>query len=35
VAIDAQDNLYLVDMTARIQVFDAEGNYLRGWETPG
>ncbi len=34
VAIDAQDNLYLVDMTARIQVFDAEGNYLRGWKTP-
>jgi streptogramin lyase len=34
VAIDNQDNLYIVDMTARIQVFDADGNYLRGWKTP-
>lgn len=33
-AIDAEDNLYLVDMTARIQVFDREGNFLRGWQTP-
>jgi DNA-binding beta-propeller fold protein YncE len=33
-AIDADDQLYLVDMTARIQVFDADGNYLRGWQTP-
>jgi sugar lactone lactonase YvrE len=33
-AIDAQDQLYLVDMTARIQVFDRDGNYLRGWQTP-
>ena len=32
--IDADDNLYIVDMTARIQVFDADGNYLRGWQTP-
>lgn len=28
------EELYLVDMTARIQVFDLEGNYLRHWETP-
>ena len=34
VAIDSQDNLYIVDMPARIQVFDPEGNYLRGWKTP-
>jgi DNA-binding beta-propeller fold protein YncE len=33
-AIDAADRLYIVDMTARIQVFDREGNYLRGWQTP-
>jgi DNA-binding beta-propeller fold protein YncE len=33
-AIDKDDNLYIVDMTARIQVFDREGNYLRGWRTP-
>lgn len=33
-AIDGQGNLYLVDMTARIQVYDAEGNYQRGWKTP-
>lgn len=34
IAIDADDNLYIVDMTARIQVFDAQGKYLRGWRTP-
>lgn len=33
-AIDAQDQIYVVDMTARIQVFDAQGRYLRGWQTP-
>ena len=33
-AIDAQDRIYIVDMTARIQVFDAEGKFLRGWQTP-
>lgn len=32
--LDAQDRLYVVDMTARIQVFTAEGEYLRGWQTP-
>lgn len=32
--LDAQDRLYIVDMTARIQVFTAEGEYLRGWQTP-
>lgn len=34
IAIDSEDRLYLVDMTARIQVYDSEGNYLRGWQTP-
>ncbi len=34
IAIDSQDHLYIVDMTARIQVFDVDGNYIRGWQTP-
>lgn len=35
VAIDAQDRLYLVDMTARIQVFDLNGKYLGPtWRPP-
>lgn len=34
IAIDAADQLYIVDMTARIQVFDADGNFLRGWHSP-
>ena len=33
-AIDAQDRLYIVDMTARIQVFDRDGEFQRGWSTP-
>lgn len=33
-AIDAQGRVYLVDWTARIQVFDRAGNYLAGWKTP-
>ena len=33
-AIDAEDRIYVVDMTARIQVFDADGQFLRGWSTP-
>lgn len=31
---DQSGNLYVVDMTARIQVLDATGNYLRHWQTP-
>jgi DNA-binding beta-propeller fold protein YncE len=34
-AIDADDCLYIADLTDRIQVFDREGQYLRGWRTPG
>jgi DNA-binding beta-propeller fold protein YncE len=35
IAIDPKtQQLYVIDKTARIQVFDADGVYLRGWETP-
>jgi sugar lactone lactonase YvrE len=34
IAIDREDRLYIVDMTARIQVFDREGSFLREWQTP-
>jgi DNA-binding beta-propeller fold protein YncE len=33
-AIDAKDRLYIVDWTARIQVFDRDGNYLGPTWTP-
>jgi sugar lactone lactonase YvrE len=33
-AIDANDQIYVVDMTARIQVFDRDGTFLRSWQTP-
>ena len=35
IAIDAQDHLYVVDYTARVQVYDRDGNYLGPtWTTP-
>jgi DNA-binding beta-propeller fold protein YncE len=34
VAIDARDQLYIVDMSGRIQVFTPDGEYLRSWKTP-
>ncbi len=34
IAIDAHDQLYIVDMMGRIQVFNPEGKFLRGWRTP-
>ena len=34
IAIDSQDRLYLVDMTARIQVFSLDGQFLHAWRTP-
>lgn len=35
VAIDQKDHLYIVDFTARIQVYDADGKYLGPtWTTP-
>src|SRR5262249_36022994 len=33
-AISADDLLYIVDMTARIQVFTTSGEFVRGWQTP-
>jgi DNA-binding beta-propeller fold protein YncE len=33
-ALDAQDRVYIVDMTARIQVFSRDGDFLHGWQTP-
>jgi len=33
-AIDAEDRIYIVDMTARIQVFNTDGRFLHGWQTP-
>ena len=34
ITIDDQDQLYIIDMTSRIQVFDTEGKLLRAWKTP-
>jgi DNA-binding beta-propeller fold protein YncE len=35
IAIDAQDRLFIVDYTARIQVYDRDGHYLGPtWTTP-
>lgn len=34
IAIDRSDQLYIVDMTARIQVFNADGEFIRVWQTP-
>jgi DNA-binding beta-propeller fold protein YncE len=34
IAVNQRDELFIVDMTARIQVFDADGKYLRSWRTP-
>jgi DNA-binding beta-propeller fold protein YncE len=33
-AIDADDLIYIVDITARIQVFTTAGEFVRGWQTP-
>jgi DNA-binding beta-propeller fold protein YncE len=32
--IDADDLIYIVDITARIQVFTTAGEFVRGWQTP-
>ncbi len=34
IAIDDKDQLFIVDMTGRIQVFTADGEFIRGWTTP-
>ena len=33
-AFDGEGRLYIADLTDRIQVFDRDGKYLRGWRTP-
>ncbi len=33
-AIDAHNQLYIVDITGRVQVFTPDGQFLRGWRTP-
>lgn len=34
ITIDRNDQLYIVDTTGRIQVFDRDGNWQREWRTP-
>jgi sugar lactone lactonase YvrE len=34
ITIDRRDQLYIVDTTGRIQVFDRDGTWLRQWRTP-
>ncbi len=34
IAVDLDDRIFVVDKTARIQVFDTDGNFIRGWRTP-
>ncbi|HTG43699.1 MAG TPA: hypothetical protein VK633_04130, partial [Verrucomicrobiae bacterium] len=34
VAVDTNDNLYVVDMTGRVQRFSPEGNFLNSWQMP-
>jgi sugar lactone lactonase YvrE len=33
-AIDSKDQLFVVDKTGRVQMFDADGRFIRGWRTP-
>ncbi len=34
ITIDQQNEIYIVDMTGRIQVFNADGEFQRDWHTP-
>ncbi len=34
VAVDREDNLYVADMTGRIQKFSPDGRYLLSWQMP-
>jgi DNA-binding beta-propeller fold protein YncE len=34
IAIDRDDRVFIVDFTARIQVYSADGQYRAGWSTP-
>lgn len=33
-ALDREDNLYVVDLTGRVQKFSPEGKYMGGWQMP-
>ena len=33
-AVDAQDNLYVVDMTGRVQKFASNGTFVSSWQMP-
>ncbi len=33
-AISPSDEIFVIDKTARVQVFDTSGKFLRGWKTP-
>ena len=33
-AVDREDNLYIVDLTGRVQKFSPEGKYLLAWQMP-
>jgi DNA-binding beta-propeller fold protein YncE len=34
VAVDKQDNLYVVDMTGRVQKFSPDGKFILSWQMP-
>jgi DNA-binding beta-propeller fold protein YncE len=34
IAVDRDDNVYVCDMTGRVQKFDPDGNYLLQWQMP-
>jgi DNA-binding beta-propeller fold protein YncE len=34
VAIDSQNNLFVVDMTGRVQKFSPQGDFLKSWQMP-
>ena len=34
IAINDEDEIFIVDKTSRIQVFDRDGNFIRNWRTP-
>jgi len=34
VAIDSQDNLFVVDMTGRVQKFSSNGDFILSWQMP-
>ena len=34
IAINDEDEIFIVDKTSRIQVFDVNGTFLRSWRTP-